>query len=129
MINVIANWLTTIPTDSALWLIVVVFILLDVLLGTVKAFLSCTLSSKIARAGIMHKMGFLGAMLLCNFIDIAQSVGDFGFQVPVTGLCAVMIVTCEVMSICEHIQELNPDLNLGFLENKEPKTIDSDNGN
>ncbi len=126
MIDVIAHWLMGLPTDSALWLIVVVFILLDVFLGTLKAFLTSTLSSKVARTGIMHKMGFLGAMLLCNIIDIAQCVGDFGFQVPVSGLCAVMIVACEVMSICEHIQELNPDINLDFLESK-GKSVDIDN--
>ncbi len=121
MIDVIAGWLLAIPQDSALWLIVVVFILLDVFMGTVKAFLESSLSSKVARQGIMHKMGFLGAMLLCNFIDIAQRVGDFGFTVPVSGLCAVMIVACEVMSICEHIRDLNPDIDLNFLEDKAEK--------
>lgn len=119
MIDYLASWLAGLPTDSALWLIVVVFIALDVLLGTVKAFITQSLSSAIARAGIMHKCGFLGAMLLCNLIDIAQAVADFGFSVPVTGLCAVMIVCCEVMSICEHIQELNPDIDLKFLKSKE----------
>lgn len=119
MIDYLAHWLSGMPTDSALWLIVFVFVALDVLLGTIKAAITQTLSSKVARAGIMHKCGFLGAMLLCNLIDIAQAVADFGFSVPVTGLCAVMIVCCEVMSICEHIQELNPDIDLKFLEKKQ----------
>lgn len=116
MMDTIAIWLQTIPTDTALWVVVLVFIALDVIFGTVKAALNRELSSKIAREGVMHKMGFIGAMLLCNLIDIAQSVADFGYSVPVTAMCAVMIVICEIMSICEHVQELNPDINLSFLK-------------
>lgn len=116
MIDALTGMLQTLPTDAALWLVVCVFIALDVILGTVKAAMTKTLSSSIARQGIMHKIGFIGALLLCNFVDIAQGVADFGFQVPVSGLCAVMIVACEVLSICEHIHELNPDIDLAFLE-------------
>ena len=116
MIDIIAQWLETIPTDTALWVVVTVFITLDVVLGTVKAALNKTLSSTKARQGVLHKSAFFATMLLCNFVDIAQTVGDFGFHVPVSALCAIMIVGCEVLSICEHIKDMNPDINLSFLE-------------
>lgn len=116
MIDNLASWITSIPTDEALWIVVLVFIGLDVLMGTVKAALNHEISSTKARQGVMHKIGFIGAMLLCNLIDIAQSVADFGYSVPVTAMCAVMIVLCEIMSICEHIQDMNPDINLSFLK-------------
>lgn len=124
------EWLTRVmeawPTDAVLWAVVLVFIALDVILGTFKAWITKTLSSTKARDGIMHKMGFAGAMVLSSLIDVVQglSIGaDLGFTVPVSVLCAAMIVMCEVMSISEHIKELNPDIDISFLErfNKEEK--------
>lgn len=117
LMDKIAGWMQTLPLDTALWVIVLVFIALDVIFGTVKAWANKELSSSVARQGVMHKMGFIAAMLLCNIIDIAQSVADFGYSVPTTMLCSIMIVACEVMSICEHIRDMNPNINLSFLEN------------
>lgn len=117
------EWLTEVleswPTDATLWAVVLVFIALDVALGTFKGWMTHTLSSSKARDGIMHKMGFVGAMLLSTLIDVVQglSIGaQLGFTVPVSLLCAAMVVMCEVMSICEHIKELNPEVDLKFLE-------------
>lgn len=129
MIETITGWLASMQTDTALWILVLLFISLDVILGTVKAWSKGEISSKKARQGVMHKMGFIGAMLLCNLVDIAQGIADFGYQVPVTLLCAIMIVTCEVMSICEHVQEMNPGIDLRFLESaKKPKGEHSKDG-
>lgn len=116
MIDYISHILTSLPIDSALWIIVVAFITLDVIFGFVNAWLTGTVSSSVMREGIMHKIGLVGAMLLCNVIDISQNVADFGFTIPVTMLCTTMIVLCEITSICEHIQRLNPDINLHFLD-------------
>ena len=66
MIETIANWLETIPVDCALWIVVIIFIALDVIAGTTKAFLTKTVSSEKARKGIMHKMGYVLAMLMCT---------------------------------------------------------------
>ena len=116
MMETIEQWLEIIPSDAALWLAVCAFVTLDVALGVIKAAVNGNLSSVKAREGILHKVSFFAALLLCNIIDIAQTVADFGFSVPVSGLCAVMIVGCEILSICEHIKNMNPDINLNFLE-------------
>lgn len=120
------EWLTGLleswPQDVTLWAVVMVFVALDVILGTVKAWITRTLSSSKAREGILHKMGFLGAMLLCTLIDVVQglSIGpELGFTVPVSLLCTTMIVMCEVMSICEHIKDMNPEIDLKFLDRLE----------
>ena len=120
------EWLTEVleswPTDATLWAVVLVFIALDVVLGTFKAWMTHTLSSSKARDGIMHKMGFVGAMMLSTLIDVVQglSIGaQLGFTVPVSVLCAAMVVMCEVMSICEHIKDLNPEVDLKFLDHFE----------
>lgn len=122
MIEIVAHWLQTIPTDTALWCVVLVFIALDVIVGTVKAWLTGTISSEKARKGVMHKTGFIVVMTLCTLIDIAQNVADIGFSVPVLGACSVMIICCEIFSLCEHIQQLNPDIDLKFLHSNHNET-------
>lgn len=119
MIDAIVGWLESIPWDSALWVVVLIFIALDVLVGTVQAILTKTVSSEKARKGVLHKMGFITAMLICTFIDIAQQIADIGYSVPVLGFCAVMIIVCEIFSLCEHAKEMNPDIKLDFLHIKD----------
>lgn len=119
MIETISSWLQSVPVDSALWILVLVFIVLDVVAGTVKAIITKTVSSEKARKGVMHKMGYIFAMLMCTFIDIAQSIADLGYTVPLLEVCAVMICITEIFSLCEHIKELNPDIKLDFLHTKE----------
>ena len=124
MIDLVAHWLQTIPHDMALWFVVLVFIALDVIVGTIKAWLSGTISSEKARKGVMHKTGFIVVMTLCTLIDIAQHVADIGFTVPVLGVCSIMIIGCEVFSLCEHVQELNPDIDLKFLHTNDHDTTE-----
>ena len=132
MLDPITKWLISIPTDEALWVLVLMFITLDVMLGTTRAAINRELSSTMARQGIMHKMGFIGAMLLCNIIDIAQGIGHvnemLGYAVPVTALCTTMIISCESISIAENIQAMNPDIDLKFLDkNSKKKGSSNDN--
>ena len=123
MIEQIINWIQTIPINSACWILVITFIGLDVVIGTFKAYITKTISSAKARQGLMHKTSFIGALLLCNLIDIAQSItvikDALGFTIPISTLCSIMIISCEIMSICEHIKELNPDIKLDFLKKED----------
>lgn len=119
MIDLIANWLQSIPWDSALWIVVIIFISLDVIVGTAKAFITKTVSSEKARKGVLHKMGFITAMVLCTAIDIAQKIIDIGYSLPVLGICATMIILCEIFSLCEHAREMNSDIKLDFLHVKD----------
>lgn len=112
----ILNFLNSMPMQGTEWIITTCFIVLDVLVGTCHAWATKTISSVKARQGVMHKMGFLGAMLLCTLIDVAQAFLDLGFVAPTLTLCCIMICLTEVFSICEHIQEMNPEINLHFLE-------------
>lgn len=123
MLDVIVSTISNMPQNTALWLIVTLFISLDVILGISNALINKELSSSVARDGVKHKVGFFGSLLLCNFIDIAQSLtflkDTLGFTVPVSVICAVMIITCEIISICETLTKLNPNLNLSFIIKKE----------
>lgn len=116
MVQIISDFLLSIPFDSALWLVVTAFIILDVICGTLKAIMMHNLSSKKARKGVLHKAGFFAVMLLCTIIDVAQNIADFGFSLPLLPICSVMIVLCETYSIAEHIEAMNPDIDLKFLK-------------
>lgn len=122
MLEQISAWMQTLPINTACWLLVTLFILLDVVLGTIKAYLNSSLSSTVAREGLMHKMGFVGSLLLCNLIDIAQSLtvlkDALGFTVPTSILCSIMIISCEVMSIYENVKAMNSKVDLEFIEKK-----------
>lgn len=119
MIELVAEWLKSIPWDLALWIVVMIFITLDVVVGTVQAILTKTVSSEKARKGVLHKMGFITAMLVCSFIDIAQQIVDIGYSLPVLGFCSLSIITCEIFSLCEHARRMNPDIKLDFLHTKD----------
>lgn len=112
----IMRWLNSIPMQGAEWIITLCFIALDVLVGTCRAWANKTISSTKARQGVMHKMGFLGALLLCTLIDTAQGFLDLGFVAPTLTICCIMICLTEIFSICEHIQKMNPEIDLHFLE-------------
>lgn len=116
MIDLVSMWLEQMPLDCACWIITLAAICLDVIAGTTKAIITKTVSSEKARAGVLHKSGFILAMLLCTYIDITQHIIDIGFSVPVLAGCTVMIVTCEIFSVCEHVKECVPEIKLSFLE-------------
>lgn len=114
-------WLNSVPASGVEWLLALAFIVLDVIIGTCHAWATNTISSTKARQGIMHKMGYLGAMLLCTLIDIAQGYLNLGFSAPTLAVCSIMICLTEIFSICEHIEAMNPDINLRFLEQNKDK--------
>ena len=124
MIDLIAHALNMLPLDCALWIVTLAFIALDVIAGTVKAIITKTVDSQKAREGVLHKCGFILALALCTFIDIAQHVADIGFSVPVLAGCATMIILCEIYSLCEHVQECTPGIDISVLK----KMKGGDNG-
>lgn len=115
----VTQWLNSLPVSGTEWIFVILFVVLDVGLGTFKAWSTGTISSSIARQGVMHKMGYFGAMALCTLIDFAQEFLNLGFQTPTLTICAVMICLTEAFSVCEHIQEMNPDIDFSFLKRGE----------
>ena len=118
MIQYFSDIFSNIPIDGLEWIAATSFIAIDVILGTLTAILQKNLSSQVARQGIMHKLGFVGALTLCTIIDIFQTTIDLGYTVPTLSACTLMIIACETISICEHISALNPEINISFLKEK-----------
>ena len=90
--------------------ITALFILLDILSGVTQAVKNKTLSSKIMRQGIYHKLGYMLIMALAALAEYSVLYMDLGFQTPLLVPSCVLICLTETVSIVENIELINPEL-------------------
>ena len=90
--------------------IVLVFILLDVVSGLVKAFATTGFDSSAMRRGFFHKLGDLLSVALCVVVD--ESLPRLGVPVEAdfSAVCCVYLVIMEIGSVLENIGAINPEL-------------------
>lgn len=90
---------------------VLLLITLDVVFGICKAVATKTFSSEKMRAGIAHKCGSFGFLLVGIVIDGTIIGGfDIGYSAPVlTGVCVYLCIM-EIASLLESFCVLNPQL-------------------
>lgn len=71
------------------------------------------------REGLWHKAGFCGLILLAAIYEVAAAVMNFELaavigmavpELPAVGAVCVYIVFTEVVSICENLIVLNPEI-------------------
>lgn len=94
-------------------LIVFGFILFDVIVGIVNAYLKHELSSSKMREGLQRKMGEIFLMLLadgCYFSMLIPPFDSIGVPADIVNLISLFIVLMELVSIIENICKLNPEL-------------------
>lgn len=91
-------------------LVTLILIGLDILSGTIAAAMNGTLSSKVARQGLMHKSAYLLCICLSNVLDHAQTLVDLGLGINLQDLACYYIILCETLSIVENIAKINPEL-------------------
>lgn len=86
------------------------FNLLDIVTGLIGAIKNKTLDSSKLRDGIFKKVGYMLIYFLAWLIDTEGDV--LGFELGFNILPAVItyIIYTEVVSFCENISEINPDL-------------------
>lgn len=87
-----------------------VFILFDVLTGVAVGFLKTGLSSAKSRKGVQHKVGLILAMVLGVLLHVCQQFFDLGIRIPILVFICLYITFTEIISICENIGELSPQL-------------------
>ena len=92
------------------YIITFVFIVLDYISGTIKAFATKKYSSTKSREGLYHKVAMLLCMVLGIVVDFAQGYMQLGFNVPVGSAICVYIVLMEVGSVIENVCAINPQL-------------------
>lgn len=86
------------------------FICLDFVSGIIKAAKQKALNSTRMREGLFRKVALLLCMVLGEGIEVAQTIIDLRFNVPVAGAICGYIIMMEILSITENICEINPDL-------------------
>lgn len=96
--------------DWYLFVIPIVFSVLDIITGFTAAVANKNVSSAAMREGLFHKLGFIFALVLAALLQYASGLLDLGVEVPTLGMVAVFVVLTEAVSILENIAEMVPEL-------------------
>lgn len=100
-----------------LFVIPLVFNILDSITGFTAAVANQTVSSSAMREGLFHKLSFIFALILAALLQYASGLLDLGVEIPTLAAVAVFIILTEAVSILENIAEMNPTLaNNGFFK-------------
>lgn len=100
-----------------LFVIPLVFNILDIITGFTAAVANQNVSSSAMREGLFHKLGFIFALILAALLQYASGLLDLGVEIPTLAAVAVFIILTEAVSILENIAEMNPALaNNGFFK-------------
>ena len=93
-----------------IYLIVALFIVLDMVTGLIKAFKEKAYNSSIMREGLFHKCGSVLCVGFGVLVDYTQTLVDIGVNVPVGVSICVYIILMEIGSVIENICAINPDI-------------------
>lgn len=93
-----------------IYIIVALFILLDMVTGLIKAFKEKAYTSSVMREGLFHKCGSVLCMVFGVLVDYTQTLVDIGVTVPVALTICVYIILMEIGSVIENICAINPDI-------------------
>ena len=93
-----------------LYIIVALFIVLDVITGLLKAFKNKDYSSTYMREGLYHKCGSILCIVFSSLVEYTQRYIDIGVNIPIIKAICGYIIIMEISSIIENICLLNPDI-------------------
>jgi toxin secretion/phage lysis holin len=97
------------------FLVVIVFIILDIITGLVKAFYNNSYSSSEMRKGGLRKIGIFLAVVLCYIVEVCLPYLNITINIPITVIAAAYLAFMEITSIIENLSALNPNIK-DFLE-------------
>lgn len=102
-------------TYSSWFIVTLIFIIIDVITGVLKAAENKDLNSTTMRKGIYHKAAYLLIILLASVCQISLLYFNINIDLPLIEPTCSYIIFCELMSILENIGEMNPTLK-SFIE-------------
>ncbi len=103
--------------DWHILIVVLIFIVLDVVTGIIKAVMKKELNSTVMRNGLFHKSAFLLAIAFAYACEYGMLFLDLGFTMPIVAAVCIYICLTETVSILENLSEINPELaNNKFME-------------
>lgn len=94
----------------AVYVVVGVFILLDIITGIIHALYKGEMNSTKLRKGLYHKLSEVIATGCAGLYEYGAVYFDLGFELPVLKAVAAYICMMEFVSISENLAETNPTL-------------------
>lgn len=95
------------------FLVTLVFILMDIVTGYGQALANKTVKSEKMRQGFWHKLAIILALLVAGMVDVTIQLGigeQLGFVTPIFECGCGYIMLMELTSILENIIKMNPEL-------------------
>jgi toxin secretion/phage lysis holin len=92
------------------FLIVLCFIVLDIITGTLTAIKLKTWNSTKMREGGFHKIAIVLFIVLAVLCDFGQQYLDLGFKIPITTLVILYVCFMELGSVIENLGKIYPAL-------------------
>lgn len=88
----------------------VVFMLIDVVTGVLKAVKCHELSSTKARTGMYKKASFIAFIAFGYILDYTMKYIDVGIMFPAAATICTLIIVTECISILENIASVSPEI-------------------
>ena len=102
------------------WAIIIIaccFMLLDLVTGFLQAVVNKCVESTKMKNGLMHKCGFLLAIIFGMLCEYAMNYIDLGFTLPIQDAVCGFIILTEVVSNLENLAKISPELsNAKFMK-------------
>lgn len=103
--------------DWHILIVVLVFIVMDVVTGMMKAFMKKELCSTVMRNGLFRKSAFFLAIAFSYACEYGMMYLELGFTMPIVATVGIYICLTETVSILENLGEINPELaNKKFMQ-------------
>ena len=86
------------------------FMVLDILTGFVQACVNKNVESQKMKNGLLHKCGFLLAILFGILCEYSMQYIDLGFTMPIQEAVCGFICCIEIISVLENLAKISPEL-------------------
>ena len=93
-----------------MYLIVGLFMVLDIATGLIQAFKEKKYTSKVMREGLFHKCGSILCVLFSVLVNETQKFFDLSINLPIINAICSYIILMECGSIIENIGSINPQI-------------------
>ena len=95
------------------WPIIVIacmFMIMDIISGFTQAVINQCVDSQKMKKGLIHKCGFMLAIMFGCLCEYAMLYVDLGFTMPIQDAVCIYIIATEIISILENLAAISPEL-------------------
>lgn len=96
--------------DLNIFIVVLLFIALDFLSGTVAALKAGVFTSTEMRKGLFNKGGEIIVIVLAGLVDFSGVSESIGVSVSLVPVFSIYVILMEIGSILENVDKINPNV-------------------